>query len=228
MRGLKRLCQHCNTKFAPRRSDALFCSATCKQARHRMREGERRESAAMVFKQRRKQEALEVIDCLDGYRSVAAVCHQEAENSGLGLRFMATRIGVLAVETVPGALEAAKNPLYGREVKTRSDDPQIATLLSLHTLGGSYISQVADRECRKALEKGPTDVVLYIHDFDYWLAELRKKPIQHLPTSSWETVWPRSDDLDDGEYDAGPDDRDLRANDFALCDGFQIIDSRKQ
>jgi hypothetical protein len=44
-------------------------------------------------------------------------------------------MGVLAVEVSPGALTSAKNPLCGREVQTKSVDPQIAALLSLDTYG---------------------------------------------------------------------------------------------
>lgn len=218
----KRSCAHCKATFQPSRSDGQYCRNLCKQAAYAMRNKKREEVVTFELKVKRREDALVAIDNLDRFRSAAAVCHQQAENKGIGLRFMATTIGVLAVETVPGALEVASNPLLGHEVKTRSDSPEITALLSQHVLGGSYISQVAERECRKALQGGPADVVLYIHDEDYWFAEFRKQPIQSLPISS-APIWPRSDSLDDEEYDAGPDDSGLRVNDFLMGDGYQVI-----
>ncbi|MET4526538.1 hypothetical protein [Bradyrhizobium sp. JR18.2] len=222
---LRKTCKHCKTTFKPKRADAEFCCGLCRQAHHRVRTKRQDEIATVAFKLKRREEALAVIDDLDRFRSAAALCHERAENRGMGLRFMATRIGVLAVETLPGALSGAKNPLCGREVQTRSDDPRITALLSLETFGGPYFYQVAERECRAALMSGTKDVKLYIQDWDYWADELRKQPVQYLP--ALESMWPTSDDYEYEEDYRG--DLPVGATyDGDLSDGFQVIDSRHQ
>lgn len=224
---LRKTCKHCKTTFKPKRADAEFCCGLCRQAHHRVRTKKQDEIATFAFRLKRREEALAVIDDLDRFRSAAALCHEQAENRGMGLRFMAIRgMGVLAVEVSPGALSAAKNPLCGREVQTRSDDPRIAALLSFDTFGGPYIYQVAERECRAALRSGAKDVKLYIQDWDYWADELRKQPVLSLPTFP-EPMWPTSDD-----YEYEEEYRDEipvgYLYDGDLTDGFQVIDSSHQ
>jgi hypothetical protein len=224
---LRQICKHCRTKFRPKRVDAEFCCGLCRQAHHRVRTKKLDEIATVAFRLKRREEALAIIDDLDRFRSAAALCHEQAENRGMGLRFMAIKgMGVLAVEVSPGALSGAENPLCGREVQTRSDDPRIAALLSLDTYGGPYIYQVAERECRAALRSGAKDVKLYIQDWDYWLAELRKRPIQSLPILR-EPMWPTSDDYE-YEEDYRDDTPVSPMYDGDLSDGFQVIDSRHQ
>lgn len=225
---LRQICKHCRTKFKPKRADAEFCCGLCRQAHHRVRTKKIDEIATVAFRLKRREEGLAVIDELDRFRSAAALCHEQAENRGMGLRFMAIKgMGVLAVEVSPGALSGAVNPLFGREVKTKSDDPQLTALLSLDTFGGPYIYQVAERECRAALRSGAKDVKLYIQDWDYWLAEQKKLSALYLPPSPRESTWPTSDDVDyEEDYRA-----DLPVSlmyDGDLSDGFQVIDSRHQ
>jgi hypothetical protein len=113
--------------------------------------------------------------------------HQKSKASGFNVKFMPTRIGILAVETCPGALKSAYDCLVWlvlcREIKTRSDDRELKALLSIPSLSGPYIAREAEKECRAVIEHGPpTDVSL---GFGWSPVDLsRVQRVQHLPPPS--------------------------------------------
>jgi hypothetical protein len=178
----------------------------CRQAAHHKRKKVAAETEAAAVFEKRRDEALAVIDQIDRFQSIAAVLHQQAETQGLGLRFMATKLGVLAVESTSAGLESIDafshilSLAVGRMVRTRSDDPELVALLSLPSFGGSYIAQEAERECRKVLARGPTDVILFV-------------AMAETPISPAESPWRSSDEADEDVEVRGRDYMEHKAHD---------------
>jgi hypothetical protein len=156
MRGLRRVCKHCKTKFIPKRADAEFCCNLCRQAAyHKCKTVASAAEAATVF-QERKHEALAIIDQFERYQSIAGALHQQAREGGYKVRFMATKIGILAVKGGDG-LDIISHrqyrdlPRWFREIKTRSDSKEVSALLSLPSpFGAPYIAREAECEFRGA------------------------------------------------------------------------------
>jgi hypothetical protein len=95
---LRRICKHCAAKFRPKRADAEFCGNLCRQAAYHKRKTVASAAEAAAVFQKRKHEALAIIDQFEQYQSIAGTLHQQARDGGYKVRFMATKIGILAVK----------------------------------------------------------------------------------------------------------------------------------
>jgi hypothetical protein len=112
-------------------------------------------------------EGLAAIDQFERFQGLAGLLHMEARASGANVRFMATRVGILAVEASPKALTPKLiEYLSGRfrRVEARSDSREILALTAEPGLAGPFIGREAEKECRAVLERGPIDVCLFIND----------------------------------------------------------------
>jgi hypothetical protein len=166
--------KHCKTKFRPKRADAKFCSPLCRDAASWLRKkdmaaAEVKAVAEAMFeqKQQRRQQGLKAIDEFARLQSLAGLLHLQARSAGAGVKVMATKIGILAVEAQPDALLALggfAHLLFHRRLRVRSDDHELRALLSLPSCGGPCHAQEAERECRAALDRGPAEVSLFLED----------------------------------------------------------------
>jgi hypothetical protein len=195
-RGLQPRYQNCKEKFRPRRADALFCSDMCKQARHQMNNKKRQEIITFEIKQKRQEEALQAIGQFEQYQSTAGILHETAWKLGYDVKFLASRIGVLALEgpqSTPESIFWLRDRMrWWRKVDTKSDDRELTALLSIHTLYGKYLAVEAERHFRRALARGPANVTVFLWDDDY-AAEQIKAEATTVSISRDEPVWPRSD-----------------------------------
>ena len=229
VRGMKRPCKHCKAKFIPKRSDAEFCSNLCRQAAYFRRDRKRKEVQAVEIKKQRQEKALAVINQFDRYQSLAGMMHIEARARQFNIRYMATRIGILVVEGGSGAFGHFLRPRYRlpgwfQEIKSRSDSREITALLSQESLSGPYMAKEAEQEFRAVLAQGPTDVSLFVEEWEPYLAKLRANAV-HVPTS-WADDWsPYDDDGDRGN--GGSFEFGFVEGEFVGGDGYQVIDLKK-
>jgi hypothetical protein len=166
--------KHCKRKFRPKRTDAKFCSNLCRDAAAWLRKkdmtaAEAKAVAEAMFeqKQQRRQQGIRAIDEFARLQSLAGLLHLQARSAGAGVKVMATKIGILAVEAQPDALLALGGftyLLFHRRLRVRSDDRELQALLSLPSYGGPCHAQEAERECRAVLDRGPADVSLFLED----------------------------------------------------------------
>src|SRR4051794_24434410 len=93
--SLRQVCKHCKTRFKPSRASAEFCRNLCRQAYYRGgKKADAELTAAAVF-QKRKAEAVEVINDFDRFQSVVAAIQTSMDGAGFrDVKFMATQIGV--------------------------------------------------------------------------------------------------------------------------------------
>jgi hypothetical protein len=225
-RRLHLRCQHCKERFRLRRADALFCSDMCKQARHRMNNKKKQEIVTFELKRKRQEEALAAIDQFESYQSLAGMVHETARCAGFNVRCMATKVGILIVEGGSGSFGHFMRPRYRlppwyREIKTRSDSPEIKALLSQQNPGGPYIAIEAERDFRKVLDQegGPMNVSVFVENWDQYWAERRADRV------SFPTTW-ADDDYDEPDSISSYGVQ-IDTSEF-LGDGFEIIDPAKQ
>jgi hypothetical protein len=125
--------------------------------------------------------------------------HHRAITVGAKVKFMATRIGVLVVEEKPEALLEVSGGIYHlldhRQVKTRSDDRELQALLSVPSLGGSFIAREAEKECRAVLKRGPTDVLLFVDDRSLSRAERWNVAVARIERKSPIVTQPPTEEL---------------------------------
>jgi hypothetical protein len=227
----RRVCVTCDTRFAPKRLDAEFCSNRCRQAAHRKKI---RIEAESVFKATSLQIAENVHDTarrLEFCQSWATIQNVEAERVGNEhVRFIGTQRGILAVQAKCeyDLLWSApwKPHMHGtKELKHDPSNPEVGDpevieavieALNHETLGGSFIQREFEKECQ-ALLRGPVKrISLFIEDPD-WL----NKP----PPGGWVVLstpwWDDRDDVGnwdrDNDYAGGETGADLLAG-----GGFQV------
>jgi hypothetical protein len=166
--------KHCKRKFRPKRADAKFCSNLCRDAAAWLRKkdmtaAEAKAVADAMFeqKQQRRQQGIRAIDEFARLQSLAGLLHLQARSAGAGVKVMATKIGILAIEAQPDALLALGGftyLLFHRRLRVRSDDRELRALLSLPSYSGPCHAQEAERECRAVLDREPTEVSLFLDD----------------------------------------------------------------
>jgi hypothetical protein len=103
-----RRCLQCRENFRAKRSDAEFCSPTCRKAAQRIRQKDDAALPAEVLKLKRKNAALAIFDRLDAIQHIARALHGAAKAAGVDVAFLPTPTGVVAVEGRPGEFEKAK------------------------------------------------------------------------------------------------------------------------
>jgi hypothetical protein len=239
LRGLKRACKHCKAKFIPKRTDAEFCCNLCRQASYHKRMVVKSAAEEAAVFQKRKAEALVIIDQFERYQSMAGILHAKCRDLGLNNRYMATKIGIMAVKgghglDVIGHRLPSELPRWFREIKTRSDSPEVRALLSLPSqFGGSFNARDAEKEFRAVIGSSePIDVSMFVEDWDHYYATrpVRSSPTNPAPSSYLDTV-PGS--LAEAMYFA--EEVELRGDAAGgwhsepewLGDGFEIIDADK-
>jgi hypothetical protein len=177
----------------------------CKQAAYRMREKQKtaaqlRAEAEALFekKEAKRQDGLAVIAQFERSQSLAGMLHHQAIAAGARVKFMATQIGVLVVEEEPGALcdvGGVLRLLDLRQVKTRSDDRELKALLSMPSFVGPFIAREAEKECRAVLERGPTDVLLFVDERSLGRAERWNVAVARLERKSPIVTQPPTEEL---------------------------------
>jgi hypothetical protein len=222
----------------PRRKDALYCGEVCKEAARRMRTKEREKVVTFEIKQRRQEEGLVAIALLEQHQSAAVSLYETAKRHGHDIKFMGSRICVLALEgrqSTPESILWLRDQMRPwRRVETKSEE--ITDLLNVHTQYGKYPAIEAERDFRMALARGATNVTVFLDDCAEQVMEDADHQHALATLSGWAlaaAVWPRSDEIEFDPWDVEHDWNDSGGWPYGnvpkfYSDGFQVIDSKKR
>jgi hypothetical protein len=239
----RRVCVSCQTKFVPKRLDAVTCSDRCRMAEHRRREARAKAESHFKSQQVIAQNTFDQARQLEHHQHLAM--RQNLSADGIRrkhIRFMGIQRGVLAVQ---GVLEndlpwpVPWRPFLGRWLKVselkhdpanpEAGDPEVieavVDALQHETLGGSFMQREFEKECR-ALLRGP------VKRISLFTVAFRDIPLPHWPylvpaqpESSVE--WPEGWEEGNAPRDRGPA---VDASDLDLVfgsGGFTIFDGSK-
>jgi hypothetical protein len=150
----RRVCGLCHTKFLPKRLDAEFCSNRCRQAAHRKKQVRLEADRAFKTQLQIAQNAHDAAWLFEEYRDYAASMSESAERHRLGLRFMGTPHGIIAVGDTPAVMLAvARTDWYGGDTLRGMEMTECSTKEALDAIGqqsfgASFIRMQYERECR--------------------------------------------------------------------------------
>jgi predicted nucleic acid-binding Zn ribbon protein len=218
----RRVCVSCQTKFVPKRLDAVTCSNRCRMAEHRKRDAKAKAEALFKTREQITHNAWDNYWHLEHYQEWATIMSAEAERKGLKhVRFIGTGKGILAVEglTNQGQVD---DPPWGPPILTReiehnpvnpeAGDPEVieavVEALKSETLGGSFVQREYEKECRALLKGAVRRIALFAYDPDWRNSSVPVGGWPSLPSFSWDDD--RDDVADDGG-DFNSDTKDLLA-----------------
>jgi hypothetical protein len=150
----RRVCVLCHTKFLPKRLDAEFCSNRCRQASYRKKQIRLEADRAFKTQLQIAQNAHDAAWLFEKYRDCAASMSERAERYHLGLRFMGTPPGIIAVGDTPAVMLAvARTDWSGgdtlrRMEMTECSSKDVLDAIGQQAFGTSFIRMQHERECR--------------------------------------------------------------------------------
>ena len=97
----RRVCVSCQTKFVPKRLDAVTCSDRCRMAEYRKRDARAKAEALFKTQQHIAENTFDQARRLEWHQDVAGSQNDSAEMvKARHIRFMGTSSGVLAVHAL--------------------------------------------------------------------------------------------------------------------------------
>jgi hypothetical protein len=213
---MRRKCAWCKSPFRPNRSDAGFCGGLCRQAAHRKRK--------KVVDARAEAEALFRIakNAHEGRRELEEYQSDVVRLYGVkGVELIATTKGILAAETIPGALAAMRSRrsagdlgLFSYYRETTCQPGDVTAMIRLAP-GAPFRYREAERDFIAAMSGQVAAISLFTCDWDYFEQSLLGPPTP-LPTY-WAERAEAENWTNDGDYVSGETAEDLLAG-----GGYQV------
>ena len=235
------ICGRCEKSFLPKRTDAEFCSNSCKQADYRARKLKEEANRAFKTELQIAQNAHDIDLHHEWYQDRAIRLNSEAWQHGIKrVKFLGTLLGLFAVDEAPGAVRLAMarddwrggSELRGMDMtERRTGDPEVIEALLRKTSGWTSRRREHEMECRNTLKERQVflDRQVFLFTCRPYCPE-PELPLMRLSAIDWHLQ--RDDDwarigrrlFDDGQ--AADDDRsggDLNVNNVFPGGGYSTF-----
>lgn len=230
----RRVCISCQTKFVPKRLDAVTCSDRCRMAEYRKRDARAKAEALFKTRQQIAQNTSDQEWALECNQYAAAAQNDHAEDLRVKyIRFAGVQSGVLAVQAVceidlpwpvpwrPRSWWKGWKELKHDPNSPEAGDPEViqavVEVLKRDVLGWPYRRREHESECQALLRGAVKRISLFVETPDW------------KPPGGW-TKLPTWSDWDDGvNWDRAynSDQGSLDVEDLMGGGGYQVFDSSK-